>query len=261
MTDPHDETVKREFAKQAADFGNPGLTLSSAGILSWIVETLAPEPTWTVLDVAAGTGLLGRALAPCVAHVTAIDLTPEMLAEGRKTAAADGLSHIEFIEGSAEALPFAENRFDLVAARLAIHHFAEPPGPVAEMARVCRPGGRVALIDLVSPRDAAMAASYNRLERMRDPSHARAMAPDELTALLTAAGLDAGPAERREVEVEVRPWCALTRAPTDTTAAIEAELAHELDGGAVTGMRPFRREGRLFFRQTWQISMAGKAGP
>lgn len=259
MTQSHDETVKQEFAKQAKEFGKAGLTLSSAAILGWIVETLDPRPGWRVLDVAAGTGLLGRALAPRVAHVTAIDLTPEMLAQGRQAAAADGLSSLTFIEGSAESLPFDDGGFDLVAARLAVHHFAEPPGPVAEMARVCRPGGRVALIDLVAPADPGLAASYNRLERLRDPSHVRALAPDELTHLLAAAGLAAGPAERREVEVEVGPWAALTRTPAAALNAIEAELDGELKGGAATGMRPFRRDSRLFFRQTWQISMAAKA--
>lgn len=261
MTGSHDETVKREFAKQAESFGRAGLTLSSADILAWIVEGLAPQAQWDVLDVATGTGHLGRALAPHVRRVEAVDLTDAMLAEGHAAAAAAGLGNIEFRQGNAAALPFPDGAFDLVCARLAIHHFADPPIQVAEMARVAAPGGRVALIDLVAPDDIALAESYNRLERMRDPSHVRALSPAGLCALFAGAGLDLISTDAREVEVDVGPWAAVTRTPPEVEAAIRAELGTEIDGGAATGMRPFVRDGRLHFRQTWMIAVAGKPDP
>lgn len=261
MSDSQNRIVRREFTKQAKSFGKTGLTLSSADILAWIVDGLAPRSGWDVLDVATGTGHLGRALARHVRHVAAIDLTEAMLAEGRAAAAAAGLDNIEFLQGTAEALPFPDGRFDLVTARLAIHHFADPPVQVAEMARVAAPGGRVALVDLVAPEDAGLAETYNRLERLRDPSHVRALAPAGLCALLADVGLDLLSTDVREVEVDIGPWAAVTRTPPESEAAIRTKLEAEMNGGEPTGMRPFVRDGRLHFRQSWMIAVAGKPVP
>jgi ubiquinone/menaquinone biosynthesis C-methylase UbiE len=148
-----------------------------------MVERLRLQPHFAVLDVAAGTGHLSRAMAPHVARVVAVDLTPEMLAEGRREAARQGLTNVVFEPGMAEHLPYDEGAFDLVVSRFALHHFAEARRPLQEMARVCRRGSRVAIIDLVSPDDPAVAATYNHLERLRDPSHTRALAAAELRAL------------------------------------------------------------------------------
>jgi ubiquinone/menaquinone biosynthesis C-methylase UbiE len=249
------EIVKAAFARQAAGFGARGLTLSREDHLAWMVATLAPAAGARVLDVAGGTGHLARALAPRVREVTVIDLTPEMLAEGRRAAAAAGLGNVAFLEGRAEALPFADSDFDLVACRFAIHHLAEPLPVVREMVRVCRPGGRVALIDLTAPAAPDLARSYDRIERLRDPSHCRALPPAELEGLLVAAGLTSVASTRREVEVELGPWAALTGTPPEILEQIRSELRAELAGGAATGMRPFDRDGTLMFRQTWQISL------
>src|SRR3989441_835768 len=84
----HQETVRREFGKQARHFAEAGLTLSNEDYLRWMVDVLAPAPHWQVLDVAPGTGHLPRALAPRVRRGTAVDLTPAMLAGGRRPAGA-----------------------------------------------------------------------------------------------------------------------------------------------------------------------------
>ena len=88
----HDETVRREFARQAGRFGQAGLTLSSQEYLAWMVGQLPLESGFRVLDVAGGTGHLARAIAPHVREVVAVDMTPEMLAECRAEAEASGLS-------------------------------------------------------------------------------------------------------------------------------------------------------------------------
>src|SRR5262249_54100710 len=71
----------------------------------------------------------------------------------------------------------------------AFHHFPDPRGVLAEMRRVCRPGGRVVCCDLTASPDPAKAAAFHRIEMLRDPSHVRALTLAELEALFPAVGL------------------------------------------------------------------------
>ena len=64
-----------------------------------------------------------------------------------------GFNNIEFHRGDAAQLPFGDASFDLAVTRLAIHHFDKPANIVQEMARVCKPGGRVILVDITSVDD------------------------------------------------------------------------------------------------------------
>jgi SAM-dependent methyltransferase len=141
--------------------------------------------------------------------------------------------------------------------RLALHHFAEPAAEVTEMARVTRGSGTLAVVDLLSPDDENLAARYNAFERMRDPSHTRAVTAGEVRDLLSAAGRPVDHWSARDVEVDVDPWFDLTRTPVSTRRTITLALERELDGGPSTGMRPRSREGRLSFVQTWALAQAG----
>jgi SAM-dependent methyltransferase len=74
-------------------------------------------------------------------------------------------------------------------SRFAFHHFQQPAAVLAEMRRVCRPGGRLVVCDLFASDDPAKAAAFHAMEMMRDPSHARALRLDELCSLFEGAGL------------------------------------------------------------------------
>ena len=249
----HNETVRREFAKQARRFGEAGLSLSNEEYLRWMIDVLSPAAHWHALDVATGTGHLARALAPRVKQVTAVDLTPAMLAEGRRLAQEAGLGNVHFEEGAAERLPYADAAFDLVATRLSLHHMLDARPAVAEMVRVARPGGVVAVIDLISPDDSGLAARYNEIERLRDPSHTRALTLAELTGVLEGADVTISQTLVRDVEAVLERWMAMTQTPADARRTIVEALTAELDGGPPTGMRPFRRGGQLGFLHTWAI--------
>jgi ubiquinone/menaquinone biosynthesis C-methylase UbiE len=80
-----------------------------------------------------------------------------------------------FVLGDAEALPFATRSFDVVACRLAPHHFPHPERFVDEVARVLKPDGRFGVTDNVAPENTAGAAFLDELERLRDPSHVRCL--------------------------------------------------------------------------------------
>src|SRR5688572_28625776 len=101
-------------------------------------ERLRPSPHDLVLDVAAGTGHVARALAASVRAVIAVDATEAMLAAGKAEADRAGLRNVVFQRGDAAALPFADGSFDIVLSRFALHHFEQPAVQVREMARCLR---------------------------------------------------------------------------------------------------------------------------
>jgi ubiquinone/menaquinone biosynthesis C-methylase UbiE len=256
----HNKIVQEEFSKQAPKFGEKGLTLSSQDILAWIVDFLSLEKEFRVLDVAAGTGHLSRAIAPHVQEVIAIDITPEMLAQAREETARTTLTNnITFEEGNAERLPFETNHFDLVASRLSIHHFEKPMIQLQEMVRVCKPNHRVAIIDLLAPENEKIAKTYNHLERLRDPSHTVALSKTEMTKLLADAGLVVERIETRDVEVDFERWVQMTRTKSATIELLKEELIKDINDGLKTGMRPFLESGSLKFLQVWSIIIGVKA--
>ena len=85
-------------------------------------------------------------------------------------------------------LPFPDAAFSVVVTRYSFHHFLDPKAVLAEMVRVCSPAGRVAVIDVFTS-SAKQAEAYNRVEKLRDPSHVRALVAEELTSLCREAGL------------------------------------------------------------------------
>jgi SAM-dependent methyltransferase len=258
MQETQHDVVRREFGQQAARFGEQGLTLSDQGYLGWMVEQLDLQSHFEVLDVAAGTGHLSRAIAPHVQHVVALDITPEMLAQARREAELQGLTNVVFEPGEAEHLRYANDAFDLVVTRFSLHHFSDVGGPVQEMGRVCRRGGKVAVIDMISPDDAAVALTYNHLERLRDPSHVRALTADELQQAMRAAGLKIVRTSPRDVEVHFDRWLDLTRAAPAARETIREALIHELEGLYTTGMRPYMRDQELKFLHAWLVVVGVK---
>ncbi|WP_431857819.1 class I SAM-dependent methyltransferase [Azospirillum sp.] len=106
------------------------------------VAGLAPRPGEGILDVATGTGITARACARRGAHVTGIDIAAGLLDAAR--ALSEGLA-IDYRLGDAEALPCADGSFDAVVSTFGVMFAAKPEAAARELARVCRPGGRLAL--------------------------------------------------------------------------------------------------------------------
>ncbi len=119
----HNTAVRTQFALQASTFTDTGF---AARGLDWIVDEVNPSSADLMLDVAAGAAHLGRAFAPRVAHVSALDLTPEMLEQGKALAQAAGIRNIAFLRGDAVSLPWISGQFDLAACRLTLHQVADP---------------------------------------------------------------------------------------------------------------------------------------
>ena len=252
------ETTRREFTSKA-DLYMTSAQLTSPDLVGPLIEAVDPRPRDAALDVACGTGIVARALAPKVARVTGIDLTPAMLEKAKEAAAAEGLDNAEWDVGDVENLPYADGTFDVVTARYAFHHFDRPARVLAEMLRVGRNPERLAIADVVASSDAQKAAAFNRMERMRDPSHVRALTFEEWGGLFADFGLRLQVATWYRVEFELEYLLAGSSA-----GEAEAVQIRELFQAALRddglGVPVEEREGRLYFSYPIAIFAASAKG-
>ena len=154
------------------------------------------------LDVATGAGHTAGAIAGAgVPRVVATDASPTRVATSEREFAG-----VEGVVADAERLPFADGSFDAVACRIAAHHFPDPAGFVAEVARVLRPGGTLAFEDNVAPADDELAAFLNRVEGLRDPTHVESHPTSRWIEWLTGAGFSVEATRRIRKPIEFDPW-------------------------------------------------------
>jgi len=247
----HDRHVTEEFTKQAASFEDASLNVAFTVGLPWLVDHVAPEPGWRVLDVAAGTGWVGRTLAERGCDVVVLDRTEAMLEAGRSSLP----DSCHPVRGDADRLPFAAGCFDAVVTRFSLHHLVEPVRVLREMTRVCRPGGRVVVKDLVASTDPEVARRQDRVEALRDPSHLRMPAAGAVGSWLRRLGGEVLQVSQHDFDRPLEPWLRQAGTPPTRAEQVRALLESELDGGEVTGMRPHRVEGQVWFHQTWEVTV------
>ncbi len=121
------------------------------------VRLAAPLQGASVLDVACGTGDLTMAFVRGgAAHVIGLDFTPAMLDHARVKAARAGgkAADVQYIQGDAQQLPYAEESFDVVSIAFGIRNVADPQKAMREFRRVLRPGGRVVILEFSEPSSA-----------------------------------------------------------------------------------------------------------
>lgn len=250
--------VRDAFTRQAATFEDQRLNQAFTSGLPRLLAVAEPRRDDTCLEVAAGTSLVGRGLAEQVAHVVALDATPAMLWEGRRQADQAGIRNLAFVLGDAARLPCRAAAFSLVVTRFSLHHFADPVGPLSELIRVCRSGGRVVVQDLASSTDPDVARRQDEVERLRDPSHLRMTPAGGLRGQLEDADMRVTLADIVPVVRPVGQWLRQALTEPDAAAAVIERFEQELAGGEPTGLRPRRRDGELWFEQTWETTMAVK---
>jgi SAM-dependent methyltransferase len=180
--------------------------------LDLVVEWCEPGEGVVALDVATGGGHVARRLREAGCEVVTLDPAPGMQAT---------------VVAPAESLPFADGSFDVVACRIAAHHFSDVRAAVGEMARVSR--DRVVVQDNVFQDD-----EVEEAERLRDPTHVRCYSEGEWRTLFDAAGLDVVDERVFERQVEVEPWLARVDTPEDDAARVRELLGPRIANGGLT---------------------------
>jgi len=244
---PHKTVVQESFTRQAEVYAVTPLVTDPTRIAR-LVEAVDPKPGGRVLEVACGPGFLALAFAQRCREAVGLDLTEAPLAIAEKNRRQQGLSNVRFQRGDADRLPFADGDFDVVVCRFAFHHLEEPARVLGEMARVCCRQGKVAVEDLVSSEHRARGDYHNRFERLRDPSHTRALAPTELLGMFRAAGLELERLYSGELVQNLERWLANSQTPPERAAEVRALIERDARED-LSGTRPSLENGQWFFRQ------------
>jgi len=168
--------------------------------------------SYTALDVATGGGHVARRLREAGIEVVTCDPAPGMQPD---------------VVCRAEHLPFADGSFDVVATRVAAHHYDDVEQAVAEMARVA--AGRVLIVDNVF-----MGDDVEEAEKLRDPSHVRNCSEAEWRAFAEQAGLTVEEVRFFEKPIELQPWLDRCGCAGDDAARVCELLGDRIDGGFVT---------------------------
>src|SRR2546426_11543579 len=168
------DDARRIFDGIGATYEKAAALLSFGQDARWrarLVQSVRAEPDDRVLDVATGTGLVARALRERYScEVVGLDRSADMLSAA---AARDG--HIPLVRARAESLPFADESFDHVTFTYLLRYVDDPAAVMRELARVVRPGGRIAALDFGVPPNPLLRAVWRLYTRMGLPLIGRAI--------------------------------------------------------------------------------------
>jgi SAM-dependent methyltransferase len=191
---------------ERADLYRESEAHSEGDDLDLIVEWAAGR---TALDVATGGGHVARRLREAGLEVTTLDPASGMEAD---------------VVAPAEEMPFPDGSFDVVACRVAAHHFADIERAVGEIARVS------AALVLVAD-NLFLGERVEEAEKLRDPTHVRCYTEGEWRELFDGAGLTVEEARRFEKRIELEPWLARAGCTGDRAESVRELLSERIDGG------------------------------
>lgn len=254
-----EEIIKRSFSVQAENFESPAMSFSKQEYLRDTRKAVGASKTDLVLEVAAGTCVCGRDLADEAQHVVCLDLTPAMLAAGKREAEKQGKTNMTFLLGNAMDLPFLPDSFDIVISRLAFHHFPDVCRPMQEMARVLKPGGKLVLIDMEAAEE-QLRQTEDEIETLRDASHVKNLSREEMLHLFEGENIKVEQCKSARIPVSLDAWMQLTRTPQNVQSEIQMRMKAEIEGGAKTGFAPYQTGEGISFDQRWLFLLGRKLG-
>jgi len=243
MDPTHTAAIRDQFTRQAVPFASAP-AIRDQETLDRIVDATGATASDSVLDVGCGPGLLACAFAARGGRVTGVDLTRAMLDQAHVEQRARDLSNVQWVQADATRLPHRNRQFSIVTSRLAFHHLEQPLEVLREMVRVCRRGGRVVVVDVAPAADKAEA--FDRMEKLRDPSHTRALPVEEMTALFAAAGLGQPRVDRWSMAGELEALLARSFPPPGCEERVRQMFRESLELD-VMGIEPRVENGAIVY--------------
>lgn len=193
-----------------------------------VVEFSRVVPGAKVAEVGAGTGSFLALFDEIAGRQIAIDVVPAMLKQVL-------LRHprLEAVIADGAALPLRSRSLDLVTSAQALHHIFEPIPVLMEMRRVVASGGRVLIVDQVATERVEETQFMNKLDHLRDPSHAACRPPSAFRIILAAAGLDIEDESIHESQDRLSNWMSPQEFPEERIEQVYEFVAKH---GSETGM-------------------------
>jgi SAM-dependent methyltransferase len=230
MATSHAQLVGQQFGPRAAAYVASAVHAQGAD-LDLLVERIAGNSAARVLDLGCGGGHVTFHVAPQVAHVTAYDLSSEMLAAVTQSCAERELANVTTQRGAAECLPFADATFDFVLSRYSAHHWHGFHAALGEVKRILKPRGVAIFMDVVSPGSALLDTYLQSVEMLRDPSHVRDYSVQEWRDALSRAGLTPGAHRDFRLRLDFDSWIArMNTAPIHAQAirSLQAQMSEDV---------------------------------
>jgi ubiquinone/menaquinone biosynthesis C-methylase UbiE len=208
--------ASESFRRQGADWDEMrALDLPAASVEAALLTLVPEHDAGRLLDIGTGTGRVLELLAPRISQGVGVDASKAMLALARSRLARAGLMHCSVRLADMYRLPLAEASFDVAVMQMVLHYAEDPPGVLAEVARVLLPGGRLIVIDL---------AHHGRDDLLTKLAHRwPGFSDDAMRTLLADAGMHRGDPVTIDGPLAIRLWPA-TRA-ADAAVARSHELA------------------------------------
>jgi ubiquinone/menaquinone biosynthesis C-methylase UbiE len=246
---PHDHNavVREEFTRQADAYAAAPV-ITDADRLARLVRAINPQPHDRAVEVATGPGYVAMALAARCREVVGLDLTAAPIAIAERTSRDRKIGNVRFQLGDAEHLPFPDGEFGIAVCRFAFHHFERPAAVLAEMVRVTRNGGTVAIEDLFASEFPDRANYMNQVERLRDHSHTTALTPTALIALTARMGLEIESMHSDRLVVDTEGWLKGAQTGDADAGEVRRRLADDRARN-LSGMLPHEQDGAMKFIQ------------
>ena len=215
----HNQLINEQFGSQADMYLTSSVHAFGqefAEVESLVQQFDSPH----VLDLGSGAGHISFYAAPFAQQVTAYDLSKDMLKIVADSAKQKNLDNITTVKGIAESLPFADDYFDVVISRFSAHHWQDVPLALREMHRVCKPNGKVMMIDIMAPANPLYDTFLQTIEMLRDNSHVRNYSSSEWQQMFNRAGFNVSQTQTHKLKLEFNSWITRMRTPEPYITAI-----------------------------------------
>ncbi|QKJ23196.1 class I SAM-dependent methyltransferase [Poseidonibacter lekithochrous] len=248
----HNEKIIEQFSKQAVPFTTIEGHYDS---VDTIISMCELKSYHKVLDIACGTGIVTCEFAKHAKEVIGLDITEGMLNQARKLQKEKELNNINFRNSNVEVLPFEDNSFDIVFTRYSFHHFLDTQKVFDEMLRVCKKDGKIIIVDVSLKQSVSLA--YNQMEKLRDPSHTKALTFEEFNNLFDNSELKNHKESSYKVNLELEKQLEASFPNKGDEDKIRKIFQEDIKTNAL-GVESYKKDGKIYFSYPISIFLAQK---
>jgi ubiquinone/menaquinone biosynthesis C-methylase UbiE len=219
MKSAHDSNVTNQFGPRAKAYVESAVHSQGAD-LARIAEVAASIRPARAIDLGCGGGHVTYAMAPHAGETVACDLSADMLAAVRDTAASRGFAGVKTVQSSVETLPLEDASFDMLGCRFSAHHWQDVDAGLREGRRVLKSGAPAIFVDVVAPAAPLLDTHLQGVELLRDTSHVRDYSEAEWRTKLEAAGFQVKQVGNWRLRMDYPVWIARMATPDALATAI-----------------------------------------